>query len=90
MNPAAIWIAIGWFTAQLLLNVIWTWLFFRWQLGWVAVIDIVLLWLAVGVTFVAFYRLRKIAAFLLIPYWLWISFATILTIVIWRSNPELL
>lgn len=76
--------------AQLLLNTLWSWLFFAWYLGALSVIEIVLLWFAIGATVVAYWRLNKAAALLLIPYWLWVSFAAGLSYSIWQLNPGVL
>lgn len=71
--------ALALFGAQLLLNLGWSWLFFgRQQIGW-AVIEIAVLWLAIAACMAAFARLDRIAAWLLLPYLLWVSFAAYLT-----------
>jgi translocator protein len=63
------------FAVQLLLNAAWTPLFFgAGQYGW-ALVDIVALWLAIAVTMVAFWRVSRLAALLLVPYWVWVTFA---------------
>ena len=51
-----------------------------------ALIDIMAMWTAIGATTVAFYPVSKTAAFLFIPYWLWVSFASILNAAIWWLN----
>lgn len=81
---------LGLFAAQLLLNGLWSWLFFRWQLGALALVDVCLLWLLLLATGVQFWRVSHIAALLLLPYLLWVSFATALTAATWRMNPTLL
>ncbi len=83
-------IALVLYVAQLLPNVLWSWLFFRWRLGGPALVDIAVLWLLVSATRLAFARLRPLAALLLLPYLLWISFAMALNYVVWRLNPQLL
>lgn len=75
---------------QLALNALWTWLFFRWRSGAWALVEIVLLWLVVLVTLVGFWRVRAVAGLLLLPYLVWITFATALTAAIWRRNPGVL
>jgi tryptophan-rich sensory protein len=66
------------FVIQLILNGLWPILFFRWHsLTW-ALIEIVILWWAILVTIIFFARVSRAAAFLLIPYLLWVSFATVL------------
>ena len=78
--------AIGLFLAQLALNALWSWLFFAWQLGGSAFAEVVLLWLLILATLVAFYRIRPLAAVLLVPYLAWVSFAAVLNFAIWRLN----
>jgi len=75
------------FAVQLLLNAIWSPVFFgmRWPLGGLVVI--VALWLAIVVTIVTFFRVSTPAAVLLIPYILWVSYATALNFEIMRLNP---
>ena len=75
---------------QLLLNAVWSWLFFAWQLGAASFVDIVLLWVFVAATIVAFWRIRHLAAVLLLPYLLWVSFASVLNYSIWQLNPQIL
>lgn len=78
------------FAVQLAANALWTWLFFTLHWGAVALAEIVVLWLLIAWTILLFWRLQRIAALLLIPYLMWVSFATALTLALWRSNPTLL
>jgi len=78
------------FFLQLAFNAIWSWLFFAWQLGAVALADIAVLWILVMATIVSFWRVRPIAGALLVPYLLWISFAFALNYSLWQLNPDLL
>jgi benzodiazapine receptor len=81
--------ALGLFGVQLILNLGWSWLFFGQQrIGW-AVIEIGVLWLAIAGCMAAFARHDRIAALLLAPYLLWVSFAAYLTFAIWQLNPAL-
>lgn len=82
--------ALTLFLVQLALNALWSWLFFRWKLGALAVGEIVLLWLLVAATLAGFWRISRIAGALLGPYLLWVSFATALCYSVWRLNPEVL
>lgn len=82
--------AIALFLVQLGLNALWSWLFFAWHWGLAAFVDILLLWLGIAATFLLFWRLRRSAAWLLLPYWLWVSFAAVLCGTVWRMNPALL
>ena len=79
-------IAIGLFAFQLALNSLWSLLFFGMQRpGWAA-LEIVVLWVAILATIVAFWKHSKVAGGLLIPYLMWVSFATVLNFTIWRLN----
>ena len=83
-------IALSLFMVQLALNALWSWLFFAWQRGALAFVDIVLLWLLIVVTLVSFWRVRPLAGALLIPYLLWVSFASALNYSLWQLNPQIL
>lgn len=78
------------YVAQLVPNALWSWLFFAWQQGALAMADIVLLWLLIVATIAAFWRVRRAAAVLLMPYLAWVSFASVLNFWLWRHNPSLL
>jgi tryptophan-rich sensory protein len=78
------------FALQLVLNGLWSWLFFKWRLGALAVIEVSLLWMLILVTLVQFWQIRWLAGALLVPYLLWVGFATALTAAVWRLNPALL
>ena len=79
-------IAYIFFFTQLVMNALWSFIFFgAHDLGW-AFVEIVVLWLAILGTTIAFYRILKPAAYLLIPYILWVTFASILNFAIWRLN----
>jgi benzodiazapine receptor len=73
--------------AQLVLNAIWTPLFFGLHRIDLALADIIVLDLLVIATTVAFFRRDRLAGWLLVPYLAWILFATALTFAIWRLNP---
>ena len=83
-------IALSLFLVQLALNALWSWLFFAWQRGALAFVDILVLWALIVVTLVAFWRVRPVAGALLIPYLLWVSFAAALNYSLWQLNPQLL
>jgi translocator protein len=74
------------FSTQLLFNASWSWIFFGLHSIGLALLDSVILWLLILVTLVFFWRLRKIAGVLLIPYLLWVSFALYLNIAFWALN----
>jgi translocator protein len=79
-------IALSLFITQLVLNAGWSWLFFGLRRPGIAAIEIGLLWIAILATLIAFWRLRRVAAVLLLPYLGWVSFAAALNIAIWRLN----
>lgn len=68
-------IALGMFLAQLVLNILWSVLFFGFQSLTGAFIEIIFLWLAILATGILFARVSKPAAWLLVPYIVWVSFA---------------
>lgn len=74
------------FALQLALNALWSYLFFGLRNPLLAAIEIVLLWLMIYETYTKFAKINTIAAYLLIPYLLWVSFAMILNISIWWLN----
>jgi len=82
--------ALGFFFAQLLVNSLWSWLFFAWRLGALALVDILILWLLIVATIVYFWRSNVLAGALLIPYLLWVSFASGLNYSVWQLNPGML
>lgn len=71
---------------QLALNAAWTPLFFGAGRYGLAFVEIVVLWLAIGVTVLLFQRVSTLAAALLLPYWAWVTFAAALNYSIWRST----
>ncbi len=75
------------FVAQLVLNALWTWLFFAWHKGALAFIEILVLWLAIALTSWQFARVRVVAGWLLVPYIAWVGFAAALTWAVWQANP---
>ena len=83
-------IALSMFVVQLAANALWTWLFFVWHWGAVASVEIVLLWVLIASTAWMFWRIRSLAGALLLPYLLWVSFATALCFSMWQGNPQVL
>ncbi len=77
---------LRWFVVQLALNVLWSVIFFGGRMPGLATVDIVALWGAAIVTGITFWRISRTAGLLLVPYLLWVSFATMLNIAIWRLN----
>ena len=78
--------ALAVFAVQLLLNTLWSIVFFGAHMIFAAVIVILLLWGMILVTIIVFHRISKAAAYLLIPYILWVSFATVLNISLYILN----
>lgn len=78
--------ALGLFLIQLALNSLWTWLFFAWRLGSLSFAEIVVLWALIAATIVAFWRINRVAGALLVPYLLWVTFASVLNFAMWRLN----
>jgi len=78
--------AIYLFAGQLVLNTLWSIIFFGLQSpGW-AFVEIIFLWLAILATIIAFARVSRLAAWLLIPYIAWVGFAAYLNYSIWMLN----
>jgi len=75
------------FMIQLVLNAAWTLVFFKLQSISGGLIVILFLWLSILALIQSFAKESKVAAMLLIPYLLWVSFAAVLNFSIWRLNP---
>ena len=73
------------FAVQLALNLAWTLLFFGLHRVGLAFLDIVLLWLAILATLIMCWRVTPVAGWLLLPYLLWVSYASTLNFGIWRG-----
>jgi translocator protein len=83
-------ISLSLYIIQLAVNAFWTWLFFIWRQGQISFIEIIILWILILCTLIAFWRVRMINGILLIPYLAWVSFASVLTYVTWKLNPLIL
>ncbi|MEN9341832.1 MAG: hypothetical protein RIQ54_88 [Candidatus Parcubacteria bacterium] len=81
-------IALGIFTVQLILNTLWSIIFFGLHNPGLALVEIIFLWLAILATIVAFAKISRPAAWLLVPYIVWVSFAGYLNGAIWMLNRE--
>lgn len=79
--------AISVFGLQLILNTLWSALFFGLKSPLAGLIDIILLWAAILLTIRRFYQISRVAGALLIPYILWVSFAVVLNASIFLLNP---
>lgn len=74
------------FATQLILNIIWSVIFFGMHRPDLAFFEVIMLWVAITFTIINFYRVSKKAAYLLLPYIVWVSFAAILNYTIWMLN----
>jgi tryptophan-rich sensory protein len=74
------------FLVQLALNLAWSFLFFRCHAIGAALAEVVVLWAAIGTTALIFGRVAPSAAWLMAPYWAWVSFAAVLNAAYWRLN----
>src|SRR5690606_27482683 len=79
---------LGVYALQLLLNAAWTPIFFGLKRPDLALAEIVLLWGAIAATIVLFASVSATAAWLLVPYLAWVSFATALNGSVWLRNRE--
>jgi benzodiazapine receptor len=86
LNEKDIKIAIAVFVFQLVLNSLWSFLFFGLESPFAAFIEIIFLWAAILISIILFFRISGVAGALLIPYILWVSFASVLNFSIWRLN----
>ena len=83
-------VALWLFVIQLFANALWTWLFFALHAGALAMAEIVVLWFLIAATVVKFWPVHRLAALLLLPYLAWVSFASALTLSLWRLNAAVL
>jgi len=86
INKRQVKVAIGLFVLQLVLNGLWTPIFFGLHMIAIALVEIVLLWAAILLTIKAFWRISKLSTFFLLPYLLWVSFAVVLNTAFWYLN----
>lgn len=75
-----------WFFVQLVLNGIWSWIFFGMHLIATGLAEILLLWISIVFTTMLFWDRNRLAGALLIPYLLWVSYASALNFAIWQFN----
>ncbi len=80
-------IALELFTVQFGFNMLWSFLFFGLRSPFAGLVGIILLWISICGTMLAFYKISKKSAYLLIPYLIWVSFASLLNITIFLLNP---
>ena len=84
-SPLRTW-ALALFLLQLALNFAWSWIFFHEHALGAALVEVTLLWAAIGTTTLVFARISPFAAGLMLPYWAWVSFATLLNAAFWKLN----
>ena len=82
--------AIAIFFIQLFLNYIWSIIFFGSLNYFLALIDIGLLWVSILIMMIIFFKISKPASLILIPYFFWVSFASVLNYYVWILNPSVL
>jgi tryptophan-rich sensory protein len=75
-----------WFFMQLILNALWSWIFFGMELIATGLAEIFLLWVALIFTLFLFWHRNRTAGLLLVPYLLWVSYASALNFAIWQLN----
>lgn len=78
--------ALALFLFQLVANFFWPLFFFGMQSTWLGLLWIGLVWVLVGLTLLFFYTISRLATLLLLPYWLWVSFACCLNYAVWTLN----
>ena len=78
--------ALALFILQLALNFAWSLIFFRQHAIGAAFAEVLVLWAFIGGTTLIFSRLSPLAAWLMVPYWAWVSFASVLNWAFWRLN----
>jgi tryptophan-rich sensory protein len=86
LNDKNVKMALAVFIFQLVLNSLWSFLFFGLHSPFTAFIEIIFLWIAILTSIILFFRISWVAGVLLIPYILWVSFASFLNFAIWRLN----
>jgi translocator protein len=71
---------------QLIFNTLWSVVFFGYKNPFLGLFVITVLWASIALTIIDFYRVKKVAAYLLVPYILWVSFASFLNLTIFLLN----
>ena len=78
--------ALMFYGIQLILNALWSIIFFGMHNPGLAFLEIIFLWSFILITLIKFYKINKTAGLLFIPYILWVSFASILNLFVWMIN----
>jgi benzodiazapine receptor len=86
LNAPGVKSALIAFLTQLFLNGLWSILFFGLRMPGLALLEMIVLWVSIGVTVVLFWRVSAIAGMLLLPYEAWVSFAAVLNGSLWYLN----
>jgi len=84
-SPMRTW-GLPLFLVQLGLNFAWSLIFFRQHAIGAALVEVVFLWAGIGATTLIFGRVAPSAAWLMVPYWAWVTFASVLNGAFWRLN----
>lgn len=75
------------FFIQLVLNVLWSIMFFGFQLIFYGLVEIIIMWVYIAQTMFSFYRISRKASLILVPYIAWVTIATLLNYFVWILNP---
>jgi tryptophan-rich sensory protein len=84
-SPTRTW-ALALFMVQLALNFAWSWIFFRQHAIGAALAEVVALWATIGATILVFAMIAPLPAWLMAPYWAWVTFASALNAAFWQAN----
>ncbi|MFZ9943136.1 MAG: TspO/MBR family protein [Bacteroidia bacterium] len=79
-------LVISLFAVQITLNFLWSLIFFRWHMLGLAFVEIVILWLCILLMAVKMHQISSLAAWLQVPYLLWVGFASLLSGSLWWLN----
>lgn len=88
LSTAGVKTALIVFIIQLVLNSVWSFIFFGMRSLLYALIEIIMLWLSIVLCSILFWQISALAGWLMVPYLLWVSFATVLNFSIWKLNPS--
>lgn len=78
------------FVLQWVLAILWSWVFFYWHIGALALLSSLILWALVASLFIGFWRIHPMAGLLVVPQLVWVSFTTVLSFSVWLLNPQAL
>ena len=82
--------ALALFAVQLCANALWSWLLFAWRSGAFAFAEVLVLLALIAATTTVFWRIRRLAGVLMLPYLAWVGLASALTWAVWQGNPNAL